>query len=30
MLQTGRLRDYATGMLVAASAFVVVLAVIVR
>ena len=30
MLQTGRLRDYATGMLVAASAFVIVLAVIVR
>ena len=30
MLQTGRLRDYATGMLVAAGAFVVVLAVFVR
>jgi NADH-quinone oxidoreductase subunit L len=30
VLQTGRLRDYATGMLVAASAFVIVLAVFVR
>ncbi|HEX3606578.1 MAG TPA: NADH-quinone oxidoreductase subunit L [Candidatus Dormibacteraeota bacterium] len=30
VLQTGRLRDYATGMLVAAGAFVVVLAVLVR